>query len=104
VSGTISYVLLSRMLQMLGRVAAVMPSWNANATTKCNLTQLWYRQDMSEEEEKKGKRDRRDFRWAAIPAVIFLLLYLVIPKPWNDYSLVLGIAFAVITAGVLVTR
>jgi ABC-type Co2+ transport system permease subunit len=59
---------------------------------------------MSEEEEKKQKRDRRDLRWAFIPAVIFLLLYLVIPAPWNDYSLVLGIAFAVMTIGVLVTR
>ncbi len=59
---------------------------------------------MDEEEEKRLKRDRRDLRWAAIPAVVFLLLYLVIPKPWNDYSLVLGIAFAVITVGVLVTR
>jgi len=59
---------------------------------------------MDEEEEKKLKRDRRDLRWAVIPAVTFLLLYLVIPKPWNDYALVLGIAFAVITVGVLVTR
>jgi ABC-type Co2+ transport system permease subunit len=59
---------------------------------------------MSEEDEKKSTRDRRDLRWAAIPAVIFLLLYLVIPSPWNDYSLVLGIAFAVMTIGVLVTR
>lgn len=56
------------------------------------------------DEEKKTKRDRRDFRLALIPAVIFLLLYLVIPSPWNDYSLVLGIAFAIMTVGVLVTR
>ncbi len=59
---------------------------------------------MDEEAEKKAKRDRRDLRLAASAAVVFLLLYLVIPKPWNDYSLVLGIAFAVITVGVLVTR
>lgn len=59
---------------------------------------------MDEEEEKKLKRDRRDLRWAAIPAVVFLLLYLVIPKPWNDYSLVLGIAFAIMTVGVIATR
>lgn len=59
---------------------------------------------MSEEEEKKEKRDRRDFRWAAIPAVIFLLLYFVIPKPWNDYSLVMGIAFGIMTIGFLAIR
>lgn len=59
---------------------------------------------MDEAEQKKIRRDRRDFRLALIPAVVFLLGYLVIPEPWNDYSLVLGIAFAIMTVGVLVTR
>jgi len=59
---------------------------------------------MTEEDGKQARRNRRDFRWAAIPAAVFLLLYLVIPAPWNDYSLVLGIAFAIMTVGVLVTR
>lgn len=59
---------------------------------------------MDEAEQKKARRDRRDFRLALIPTVVFLLGYLVIPEPWNDYSLVLGIAFAIMTVGVLVTR
>lgn len=59
---------------------------------------------MAAEEEKEAHRNRRDFRLAAIPAAVFLLLYLVLPAPWNDYSLVLGIAFAIMTVGVLVTR
>jgi diacylglycerol kinase len=59
---------------------------------------------MAEEKEKEARRNRRDFRFAAIPAAVFLLLYLVIPAPWNDYSLVLGIAFAIMTVGVLITR
>lgn len=59
---------------------------------------------MAEEQKEQARRNRRDFRWAAIPAAVFLLLYLVIPAPWNDYSLVLGIAFAIMTVGVLVTR
>ncbi|MBN1856922.1 MAG: hypothetical protein JW846_08215 [Dehalococcoidia bacterium] len=59
---------------------------------------------MTEEDEQRDKRTRRDLRWALVPAGIFLLLYLVIPAPWNDYSLVLGIAFAIMAVGVIATR
>ena len=59
---------------------------------------------MSEEDEERDRRTRRDLRLALVPAGIFLLLYLVIPSPWNDYSLVLGIAFAVMALRVIATR
>lgn len=59
---------------------------------------------MGEEDEKRDKRTRRDLRWALVPAGIFLLLYFVIPAPWKDYSLVLGIAFSVMALGVFATR
>lgn len=59
---------------------------------------------MDEEDKQRERRTRRDLRWALVPAGIFLLLYLVIPTPWNDYSLVLGIAFAIMSLGVIATR
>lgn len=59
---------------------------------------------MDEEDEKRDRRSRRDLRLALVPAGVFLLLYFVVPNPWNQYSLVLAIAFGIMAIGVIATR
>ena len=59
---------------------------------------------MSDNGRKTDAQTRKYLRISLSVAAASLLLYFILPTPWNQYFLVLAIAFAIMALGVVVTR
>jgi len=59
---------------------------------------------MTENSGNKARRTRRDLIITLSVSAITLLLFFVLPGPWNNYALVLAIGFFVLAVGVFVQR
>lgn len=70
----------------------------------CGPSQVWYARFMGDKVKREDRQTRKYLRITLITAGVSLLLYFVVPNPWNQYFLVLAIAFAIMALGVLATR
>jgi len=59
---------------------------------------------MNDKPRREDRQTRKYLRISLSVAVVSLLLYFILPTPWNQYFLVLAIAFAIMALGVFATR
>jgi hypothetical protein len=59
---------------------------------------------MSEDKSERDRKTRRDLKLTLTVATVSLPFYWILPQPWNNFALILAIAFYIMAFGVFVQR